>query len=46
MSTYWNAWQQLKDKLQASTGGRKHINTEEVKKQKQRWSEIYKERNN
>jgi hypothetical protein len=33
MSIYWSAWVQLRDKLQASTGERKHINTEEVNKQ-------------
>jgi hypothetical protein len=45
-SIYWSAWQQLRDKLQTNTGERKHINTEEANKQKQRWSEIHKERNN
>jgi hypothetical protein len=44
-SIYWSAWQQLRDKLQASTEERKHINTEEVNKQKQKWREIHKERN-
>jgi hypothetical protein len=43
---YWSALQQLRDKLQALTGERKNINTEEVNKQKQRWREKYKERNN
>jgi ribosomal protein L35 len=33
-SIYCSAWQQLRDKLQASTGGRKHINTEKVNKNK------------
>jgi hypothetical protein len=35
-----------REKLQASTGERKHINAEKVKKQKQRRKEIHKERNN
>jgi hypothetical protein len=30
---YWSAWKQIREKLQASTGGGKHINTEEVNKQ-------------
>jgi hypothetical protein len=42
-SIYWIVRQQLRDKLQAITGERKHINTEEVNKQKQRWREIHKE---
>jgi hypothetical protein len=42
----WSAWQQTTDELQASTGVRKQINTEEVNKQKQIWREIHKERNN
>jgi hypothetical protein len=42
---YCSAWQQRRDKLQASTGERRHINTEEVNKQKRR-REIHKERNN
>jgi hypothetical protein len=45
-SIYWSARQQLRDKLQASTGERKHINTEEANKQNQRWKEIHEERNN
>jgi hypothetical protein len=42
-SFYWCAWQQLRDKSQASTGKRKYINTEAVNKQKQRWREIHKD---
>jgi hypothetical protein len=34
---YLSAWQQLRDKLQASTGERKYFNTEEVNKLKKRW---------
>jgi hypothetical protein len=33
-SIYWRAKQQLRDKSQVSTGERKHVNTEEVNKQK------------
>jgi hypothetical protein len=40
---YRSVWQ---DKLQASTGERKHINTWEVRKQKRRWIEIHIEYNN
>jgi hypothetical protein len=43
-SIYWSAWQQPRDKLLASNGERKQISTEEAKKQRQRWREIYKER--
>jgi hypothetical protein len=38
---YWSAWQQLTDKLQTNTGGRKLVNTEEVNKQKERWRKIH-----
>jgi hypothetical protein len=33
---YWSAWQRIRDKLQASTGERRHINTEKVKKVKKK----------
>jgi hypothetical protein len=36
---YWSAWQRLRDKLQASTGERKHINTEGMNKQKKKKDE-------
>jgi replication initiation and membrane attachment protein DnaB len=45
-SIYWSAWQQLRDKLQASTGERKQTNVEDMNKRKQRWIEINKECNN
>jgi hypothetical protein len=36
---YWSSWQQLKDKLETSTEERKHVNTEEINKKKNRYEE-------